>query len=172
MAISEERYLREREFSRQVRAGYIAWMRAEKLDIELSMNFRDGVGRELAVRAARIFWQSIDCEIYGKKAVRKNNTRLKRACVLEGAVKNCNLHYHCAVQLPALMSGVESDEERSARMHEFCAFLISRWEEFWQAGRYSTCEPIDTVEGFTVYICKDVRRAEGSYCLETSTLNT
>ena len=49
-----------------------------------TLNFTAGIDRQSAIKAAQHFWNIIDCEAFGKAAVKSKNIRLKRVCVLDG----------------------------------------------------------------------------------------
>lgn len=125
-------------------------------DIALSLNFRAHITRDQAVRAAKQFWQRVDCAVYGSKVKRKG-LRVPRVCVLEGDGHSRNYHYHAAVAVP--------EQQQPA---EFQHFLLSSWQQFGEAGRYSHVEPCTNSQGWLDYICKDMNTSMDVLCVETS----
>lgn len=49
-----------------------------------TLNFKGGISKEDAEKAAQHFWNRIDVLAFGKKAVKAGNMRLERVCMLDG----------------------------------------------------------------------------------------
>ena len=130
--------------------GQIHW------DIALNLNFRAGITRDQAVRAAKQFWQRVDCGVYGSKVKRKG-LRVPRVCVLEGDGSTSNFHYHAAVALP-----------QQHELPSFQAVLLDTWQQFEEAGRFSRVEPCYNSQGWLNYICKGMTRSTDVLCMATS----
>lgn len=148
--------------------AYINWTQLYDWKIEFSPNFLPDISRERARKMLKQFWEQVEVREFGHKRNGQSKAKIKRMCFIEGDGQNLQVHYHCAVQLPPLHSKIESAEERAQRLVRFCARLKMAWEQSQAAGHHTTCEPIKSFEGFTVYICK--KSLSDSFCGMTSEL--
>ena len=146
--------------------AYIDWLRTVDWNIEFSPNFLPDISRERAQRILDNFLYKVDCAVHGKGGDEMPKKHVVRACFLEGHANSQNFHYHCAVQVPRLEN--ETAEQHLDRMLEFCAFLKALWKKETAAGHHTSCEPIRSYDGYTVYICKKV--IAGSFCEVTTRL--
>ena len=147
--------------------GYVSWLSAHDWDIALTLNFKPDIRKETARKAARHYWQKLDCWLYGSNAVQRNNTRLPRVCFLEGEDQGRNWHIHSAIKAPApdAIKPKIAGEDFKLGM---CAALTKRWEETFEAGRFSKAELIYDCAGWVRYISKDVNIDDCEFCLTTS----
>jgi hypothetical protein len=146
--------------------AYIKWIRTIDWEIEFSPNFLPDISRERAQRVFNSFWYKADCVVHGKNKDKQPNEHIIRSCFLEGEAKYQNFHYHCAVRMPVVAN--ETIEGHLDRKLEFCAFLMALWEKETAAGHHTSCAPIRSYNGYTVYICKKVMA--GSFCEVTTRL--
>ncbi len=148
---------------------YARWIAGHRWDVALTLNFDSNVSRDAAVRAARVYWQGIDTELFGSNAVRRHKIRLQRACFIEGETGVRNWHFHAAVQLPAL-DDCRWDAAVVGSAERFGDLLVERWREMREAGRFSKAEPIYDAAGWATYISKDAGKGECDLCTTTSHL--
>lgn len=153
---------------RKLLQAYINWAQEREWQIEFSPNFQPGITRERAQKTLSQFWHHMNRQVFGCRRNGEPNATIKRMCFIEGDGHNLQVHYHCAVQLPPLRDGTESDENKAERIIRFCARLNRAWEQFSAAGHFTSCAPIRSLDGFTVYICK--KSLSDSFCGMTSEL--
>jgi hypothetical protein len=151
----------------RIASSYAHWIADLGWDIALTLNFDSNVSRDAAVRAARIYWQRLDVDLLGSNAVARRNTRLPRACFIEGEAGVRNWHYHAAVQLPVADACRWNAALISSPQH-FGDVLLERWNVMREAGRFSKAEPIYDAAGWATYISKDAGKGECDLCTSTS----
>lgn len=127
-----------------------------KLDLAINLFFKPGISRAAAEKAAKHFWNVIDCLVYGHGQVKRQDKHVVRACFLERSAENW--HYHCAVQLPPGYPNAEL----------FCLGLRAHWEQLWQAGKHGHFEEIISEWAWCHYISKGERRQADTFCKVTS----
>jgi hypothetical protein len=150
-----------------IASEYVRWLSAYRWHVALTLNFRADVRRQDAVRAARVYWQRIDVELFGSNAVQRRGMRLGRACFIEGEAGVRNWHYHAAVQLPA-MEDCRWDAAMVSSPARFGDALMHRWSSMREAGRFSRSEQIYGEQGWLDYISKDVGKGDCELCTATS----
>lgn len=133
----------------------VKWLSNYEWHVALSMNFRSEVTEQAAIRAAQLFWNKLDYEVWGRNAVQRKDKRLKRVCFLEGEQGSRNFHLHCALQLPGADSDCRLDTDTSTDATKFAAYVQERWEAEALSGRYSMAEVIYEADGWLGYICKE-----------------
>jgi hypothetical protein len=124
----------------------------------INLFFQPNVGRLLAIKTAKRYWNSIDYEVFGENQAKRRGQRLLRACFLEWG--RTNWHYHCIVQLP--------DGWRNRQ--QFALGLRCYWESLPNAGEYGRFEQVRLDEQWMQYIIKGEARGQDTFCVETSTI--
>ena len=132
----------------------------------LTLNYRANITREGAVRAASHYWNKLDRVYLSSNDVRRRNTRIPRACFIEGEHCGRNWHYHVALKVPKTL--VESSASLAQAQQSFAQQLIWHWNAMSEAGAYSTAKPIHDTRGWLDYISKDVNSADCEICLRTT----
>jgi hypothetical protein len=111
---------------RWIASAYSRWIAIQDWHVALTLNFDRNVSREAAVQAARIYWHRLDVELFGTNAVARRNTRITRACFIEGERGARNWHYHAAVQLP-VADHCRCDTTIVSSPKNFGDVLVERW---------------------------------------------
>lgn len=152
---------------RWIASAYSRWIAIQDWHVALTLNFDRNVSREAAVQAARIYWHRLDVELFGGNAVARRNTRITRACFIEGETGTRNWHYHAAVQLP-VADHCRWETTIVSSPQNFGGVLVERWGHVQEAGRFSKATPIYSAAGWATYISKDAGKGDCDFCTSTS----
>jgi len=167
---AETRTAEARRQMRNASEGFAQWALTERWHLALTLDCVSGISRERAERAARLFWQRVDCELYGAGQVRRQNKRLKRMCYWHGdAAAARNWHLHCAVQLDIQDADWRQDAGLADLAKQFGERLAWHWQELREAGSYCKIELIDSEVGWTRYIRREEHYNSDSFAEKIST---
>jgi len=151
-------------------AAHAAWAQTERWHLALTMDCASGINRQRAEQAAQVFWQRVDCELYGAGQVKRQGKRLKRMCYWHGdATQARNWHLHSVVQLDIQDADWRQDAVLEQLATQFGERLAWHWRKLREAGYFCKIELINSEAGWTNYIRKEEHYSGDSFGAKIST---